>query len=71
MALLDWLAVLTNIDTREIDIPTVLCSLCEDVPECLNHILIACLKVYLIWHKCLSWWAVKFPNGVEWISLML
>ena len=62
-ALLDRLLFLKKIDTRKFDIPTVLCSLCEDVPECLDHILIACPKVYLIWHKCLSWWAVKFPNG--------
>ncbi|PWA39473.1 reverse transcriptase domain, Reverse transcriptase zinc-binding domain protein [Artemisia annua] len=62
-AVLDRLPVLTKIDTRGIDIPTVLCPLCEEVPESLDHILIACPKVKLIWRKCFSWWGVKFPDG--------
>ncbi|PWA46879.1 RNA-directed DNA polymerase, eukaryota, Reverse transcriptase zinc-binding domain protein [Artemisia annua] len=62
-AVLDRLPVLTKIDTRGIDIPAVLCPLCEEVPESLDHILIACPKVKLIWRKSFSWWGVKFPDG--------
>ncbi|GKC35358.1 hypothetical protein Tco_1047742, partial [Tanacetum coccineum] len=43
----NWRApVLTKIDDRGIDIPSVLCPLCEDVPESLDHILVACPKAF-------------------------
>nr|GEY33831.1 RNA-directed DNA polymerase, eukaryota, reverse transcriptase zinc-binding domain protein [Tanacetum cinerariifolium] len=65
-AVLDRLPVLTKIDDRGIDIPSVLCPLCDDVLESLDHILVACPKVKLICRKCLSWWGVKFlDDGMD------
>nr|GEU79040.1 RNA-directed DNA polymerase, eukaryota, reverse transcriptase zinc-binding domain protein [Tanacetum cinerariifolium] len=70
-AVLDRLSVLTKIDDRGIDIPSVLCPLCDDVLESLDHILVACPKVKLICRKCLSWWGVKFlDDGMDFANVI-
>ncbi|GJV17379.1 putative reverse transcriptase domain-containing protein [Tanacetum coccineum] len=58
LAVLDRLPVLTKIDDRRIDIPSVLYPLCEDVPESLDHILVACPK-----SNALLWISNRFCKG--------
>ncbi|GKC61829.1 RNA-directed DNA polymerase, eukaryota, reverse transcriptase zinc-binding domain protein [Tanacetum coccineum] len=56
---LNRLAQLTNLDDRGLDIPSVLCPICNDAPESVNHLFLHCSKVKLVWFKCLSWWGVS------------
>ncbi|GJY78321.1 RNA-directed DNA polymerase, eukaryota, reverse transcriptase zinc-binding domain protein [Tanacetum coccineum] len=56
---LNRLPLLMNLDDRGLDIPSVLCPLCNDAPESVNHLFLHCSKVKLVWFKCLSWWGVS------------
>ncbi|GKB61276.1 RNA-directed DNA polymerase, eukaryota, reverse transcriptase zinc-binding domain protein [Tanacetum coccineum] len=42
------LPLLTNLDDRGLDIPSVLCPLCNDVPESVNHLFLHCSFVELL-----------------------
>ncbi|KAL4592497.1 hypothetical protein LXL04_005495 [Taraxacum kok-saghyz] len=63
----DW-SELTNYFTTStlgIDLPWVLCPLCEDVGESLKHLFAACILIYLIWKKIAQWWNVEELQGIS------
>ncbi|PWA92818.1 reverse transcriptase domain, Reverse transcriptase zinc-binding domain protein [Artemisia annua] len=67
---LDRLPLLSNLDSRCIDVPSVLCPLCGDHPETREHLFIACSKSLVIWRKCLSWWGVCVPPNLSIMDLV-
>ncbi|PWA54547.1 Lipase, GDSL [Artemisia annua] len=55
---LNRLPLLTNLVDKGLDIPSILCPICGDVPETLDHAFLHCPKANLIWTKCFSWWGI-------------
>uniref|UniRef100_A0A453DFU0 Reverse transcriptase zinc-binding domain-containing protein n=1 Tax=Aegilops tauschii subsp. strangulata TaxID=200361 RepID=A0A453DFU0_AEGTS len=37
------------------------CPLCDQAPETMHHLLLACQFARQIWHETLSWLRVPFP----------
>ncbi|PWA41259.1 RNA-directed DNA polymerase, eukaryota, Reverse transcriptase zinc-binding domain protein [Artemisia annua] len=55
---LNRLPLFTALADKGLDIPSILCPVCGDVPESLDHTFLCCPKANLIWSKCLSWWGI-------------
>ncbi|XP_071738700.1 uncharacterized protein [Rutidosis leptorrhynchoides] len=54
------LPVLSELDKRGIDLHSVLCPLCDDEVETVNHALLSCKKVREIWEKVFMWWDIVY-----------
>ncbi|XP_071707923.1 uncharacterized protein [Rutidosis leptorrhynchoides] len=52
------LPVLSELDKRGIDLHSVLCPLCEEAVEKVDHALFSCKKVQEIWVKVFKWWGI-------------
>ncbi|GJT60637.1 putative RNA-directed DNA polymerase [Tanacetum coccineum] len=63
--------LLTKLDWRGVDVPSVLCQLCEAVTETSEHLFISFAKSVAVWRKCLSWWGISFPQTLGSISDMV
>ncbi|XP_071727011.1 uncharacterized protein [Rutidosis leptorrhynchoides] len=50
------LPILPELDKRGIDLHSVLCPLCNDETESLDHVFFLCKHVYDIWVKFYNWW---------------
>ena len=57
------------LDRCGIDIPSILCPLCEEVVENIYHILVRC-RVSYIWLKFLSWRGIQEMNFIDTHQLM-
>nr|GEU91252.1 RNA-directed DNA polymerase, eukaryota [Tanacetum cinerariifolium] len=60
-----------NISRRGIDIPTILCPLCETGVESLKHLFFNCSVVRAIFRRVCIWWDVSYmtiDSFDEWIS---
>ncbi|GJS70745.1 RNA-directed DNA polymerase, eukaryota, reverse transcriptase zinc-binding domain protein [Tanacetum coccineum] len=55
---LNRLPLLTTLADKGLDIPCILCHVCGDVPESLDHVFLRCRKANLIWSKCIRWWGI-------------
>ncbi|XP_071705575.1 uncharacterized protein [Rutidosis leptorrhynchoides] len=53
------LPVLSELDKRGIDLPSVLCPICEGDIESVEHSLFSCLVACDIWNKVLNWWGLS------------
>ncbi|PWA96590.1 hypothetical protein CTI12_AA038580 [Artemisia annua] len=42
-----------------INVTSVMCPLCNEVPESIEHIMVHCPKVNTIWMKCFRWWGLN------------
>ncbi|XP_071727597.1 uncharacterized protein [Rutidosis leptorrhynchoides] len=51
--------VLFELDKRGIDLHSVLCPLCDNSIETVEHTLFSCPKVWEIWDKVLKWWGIN------------
>ncbi|GKD31304.1 RNA-directed DNA polymerase, eukaryota [Tanacetum coccineum] len=68
---LDALPTRCNMSLREIDIPSILCPLCNRAVENSDHILFSCSMVQKVWRRLLTWWELdvsSFHSYNEWIS---
>ncbi|GJW08477.1 RNA-directed DNA polymerase, eukaryota, reverse transcriptase zinc-binding domain protein [Tanacetum coccineum] len=52
---------LSNFDKRDIDVHSLLCLLCENEVEDINHIMFDCPKVKTLWSKCYDRWDILYP----------
>ncbi|GKC98007.1 ribonuclease H-like domain-containing protein, partial [Tanacetum coccineum] len=59
----DRLPLLPKLLRLGINVVSVMCPLCGEVPESIDHIMVHCPKVKPIWMKCFSWWDLKPPPG--------
>ncbi|GJS94176.1 RNA-directed DNA polymerase, eukaryota, reverse transcriptase zinc-binding domain protein [Tanacetum coccineum] len=55
----DRIPHLVNLDNRDIDADSILCSLCQEQTETSNRMLFTCHRVRLIWLKIFSWWGIQ------------
>ncbi|XP_071704328.1 uncharacterized protein [Rutidosis leptorrhynchoides] len=51
---------LSELDKRGIDLHSVLCPLCDDAVETVDHALFSCKKVREIWDKVFKWWGFVY-----------
>ncbi|GJY12082.1 RNA-directed DNA polymerase, eukaryota, reverse transcriptase zinc-binding domain protein [Tanacetum coccineum] len=59
----DRLPFLPNLLRLGINVDSVMCPLCGEVPKFIDHIMVHCPKVKPIWLKCFSWWDLKPSHG--------
>ncbi|XP_071728106.1 uncharacterized protein [Rutidosis leptorrhynchoides] len=52
------LSVLFELDKRGIDLHSILCPVCDDMIETVDHALFSCKKVREIWDKVFMWWGI-------------
>ncbi|XP_071695636.1 uncharacterized protein [Rutidosis leptorrhynchoides] len=52
------LPVLVELDKRGVDLDSVLCPLCGEFVETVDHALFSCKLVRVIWEKILAWWGI-------------
>ncbi|XP_071713069.1 uncharacterized protein [Rutidosis leptorrhynchoides] len=62
------LPVLVELDKRGVDLDSVLCPLCGEIVETVDHALFSCKLVRVIWEKILSWWGIA-SNRMNFESL--
>ncbi|GKD56973.1 RNA-directed DNA polymerase, eukaryota [Tanacetum coccineum] len=68
---LDCLPTRLNLSRRGIDIPSILCPICDRVTESSRHLFFECHFAKDIFHKICRWWNVDFldvNSFDEWTS---
>lgn len=45
---------------------SILCLFCRDEPESINHVLLHCPKVWLIWSGVMKWWDLRWAMPLWW-----
>ncbi|PWA77105.1 RNA-directed DNA polymerase, eukaryota, Reverse transcriptase zinc-binding domain protein [Artemisia annua] len=61
----DRLPTRLNLDKRNIDLDSLVCPFCEDSCEDLEHSLIACVRVKILWEKIFLWWNFQMPAEIN------
>ncbi|GKC75242.1 RNA-directed DNA polymerase, eukaryota, reverse transcriptase zinc-binding domain protein, partial [Tanacetum coccineum] len=59
--LLNKLATRVNLDRKGIDVCLILCPLCMDDVETVNHIFFSCNMAKDLWGLFASWWELDIP----------
>ncbi|GJT14880.1 RNA-directed DNA polymerase, eukaryota, reverse transcriptase zinc-binding domain protein [Tanacetum coccineum] len=60
-----------NLDRKGIDVGSVLCLICQDDVESVNHIFFSCEMAKVLWDLLAKWWELDIPvcaNISEWFS---
>ncbi|GKE23492.1 RNA-directed DNA polymerase, eukaryota [Tanacetum coccineum] len=60
--LLNRLPMKINLSDRDIDVPNILCSTCNQAQEDVSHIFIHCEVAYQVWAKIAQWTNLSFPQ---------
>ena len=69
--MMDRISTRVNLDARGIDIPSVLCPICEGCSEMVNHIFFECSFVTQVYNKFARWWDIHIPglsSYVQWLE---
>ncbi|GJV43554.1 RNA-directed DNA polymerase, eukaryota, reverse transcriptase zinc-binding domain protein [Tanacetum coccineum] len=61
---LNRLATRPNLSVCGVDIPSLSCPFCDSVNEDVEHVLINCKMVSLVWKKVWSWWNLPLPSVI-------
>ncbi|GKD11116.1 RNA-directed DNA polymerase, eukaryota, reverse transcriptase zinc-binding domain protein, partial [Tanacetum coccineum] len=62
-ALRGRLPVRVELDKKGIDIPNILCPMCDETVETIDHALVLCNKSMRIWLKFFEWWDYGFADS--------
>ncbi|XP_071739636.1 uncharacterized protein [Rutidosis leptorrhynchoides] len=57
------IAVRVELDQRGIDLDTLLCPICNDAVELVDHAIYSCKSAKDIWIGIFKWWNLPFPSG--------
>ncbi|GJQ94337.1 RNA-directed DNA polymerase, eukaryota [Tanacetum coccineum] len=60
-----------NLSLRGMDIPSILCPLCNSAAESTSHIFFSCPLARQVWNKFLRWWemdSISFDRYEDWLS---
>ncbi|PWA77668.1 reverse transcriptase domain, Reverse transcriptase zinc-binding domain protein [Artemisia annua] len=60
-ALRDRLPTRWNLSKKGIELNSLLCPICNQSPELIDHVLWNCPLTYEIWHKVFMWLDLSFP----------
>ena len=55
--------VRVELDRKGIDLNSLLCPLCDNVVESVDHCLVLCEKSQAVWDKIFAWWGVGPVNS--------
>lgn len=58
----DRLATRVNLDSRNIDLHSILCPLCDSETESMEHLMVYCSWSNVIWNKVFQWWGFCLPQ---------
>lgn len=61
-ALKGTIPVRVELDKSGIDLDSILCPVCGDEIETVNHILFSCNLARSVWESTFSWWKVSWGN---------
>ncbi|XP_071688854.1 uncharacterized protein [Rutidosis leptorrhynchoides] len=64
------IAVRVELDRRGIDLDTLLCPLCNDVVESVDHAIYSCKSAKDVWIGILKWWNLSLPSGATFEELI-
>lgn len=64
-ALKGRIPVRVELDRRGVDIPSLLCPLCNDAVENIDHALVRCRVSSQIWKSFFSWWDVNDLGAID------
>ncbi|GJW16767.1 RNA-directed DNA polymerase, eukaryota [Tanacetum coccineum] len=68
---LDKIPTRLNLSLRGMDIPSILCPLCNSAAESTSHIFFSCPLARQVWNKFLRWWemySISFDRYEDWFS---
>ncbi|GJV00311.1 RNA-directed DNA polymerase, eukaryota [Tanacetum coccineum] len=68
---LDKIPTRLNLSLRGMDIPSILCPLCNSAAESTSHIFFSCPLARQVWNKFLRWWemdSISFDRYEDWLS---
>lgn len=54
-----------QLDRRGIDIPSLLCPMCNECIESIDHALVRCRVSNMIWERVFDWWGIAGKNWVD------
>lgn len=57
--------VRVQLDRRGVDIPSLLCPMCNDCLESIDHVLVRCRISSMIWERVFKWWGLDEQNIVD------
>jgi hypothetical protein len=60
--MMDRISTRVNLDARGIDIPSVLCPICEGCSETVNYLFFECSFVTQVYNKFSRWWDIHIPG---------
>ncbi|PWA40157.1 reverse transcriptase domain, Reverse transcriptase zinc-binding domain protein [Artemisia annua] len=69
--IMDRIPTRVNLDARGVDIPFVLCPICEGCSETVNHIFFECSFVTQVYNRFARWWDIHIPglsSYVQWLE---
>ncbi|XP_071739060.1 uncharacterized protein [Rutidosis leptorrhynchoides] len=64
------IVVRVELDRRGIDLDTLLCPLCNDVVESVDHAIYSCKSAKDVWIDILKWWNLFLPSGATFEDLI-
>ncbi|GJW73644.1 RNA-directed DNA polymerase, eukaryota, reverse transcriptase zinc-binding domain protein [Tanacetum coccineum] len=73
--LLNKLPSRVNLDRRGIDVPSILCPICHEDVETVNHTFFTCEVASNLWSLLAKWWEVDIPfcanieDGFSWLDI--
>ncbi|GJZ21920.1 RNA-directed DNA polymerase, eukaryota [Tanacetum coccineum] len=68
---LDKLPTRLNVSLRGIDIPSIICPVCNSAGESCSHILFSCIMARLLLRKFARWWELEIPEFIsyeDWLA---
>nr|GEZ21687.1 RNA-directed DNA polymerase, eukaryota, reverse transcriptase zinc-binding domain protein [Tanacetum cinerariifolium] len=57
------LPVLIELDKKGVDIPNILCPMCDETMETMDHALVLCNESMRVWSKFFEWWGYGFLDS--------
>nr|GEV08367.1 RNA-directed DNA polymerase, eukaryota [Tanacetum cinerariifolium] len=69
--MLNKLPTRVNLDRRDIDVGSLLCPICLEDLETVNHIFFSCNMAKYMWSLFAKWWEIDIPvcaNAMEWFE---
>ncbi|XP_071708224.1 uncharacterized protein [Rutidosis leptorrhynchoides] len=54
-----------ELEKRRVDLDTLLCPMCNNVPESIDHAILSCKNAKYVWAGIHKWWKINLPSGIN------